>query len=60
MSQNQDIYCEGDKFKVICMRCKIVFEVIRNFGGGVRREGVSEDKQNPAICDCGSRKLEVF
>ena len=52
---------EGARFIVICKRCKRKFEVIRNWGGGIRREssGVHPDG-NPAICHCGSRQLELF
>lgn len=50
---------EGAHFKVICKRCNKTFEVIRNWGGGVRRED-SWNKSNPAKCDCGSRKLEIY
>lgn len=53
-----DINSEGAQFKVICKRCKKVFTVIRNWGGGIRL--ASNEKVNPAICPCGSRSLEVF
>jgi hypothetical protein len=53
-----DINSEGARFTVICKRCKKTFEVIRNFGGGIRCEGIH--KSNPAICSCGSRKLELY
>lgn len=54
-----DIHVSGARFKVICKRCGHIFEVIRNWGGGVRlakNEGV-----NPAKCpQCDSRLLEVY
>ncbi len=53
-----DIYSEGTTFQVICSRCKEVFTVTRNWGGGIRRDDVY--KSNPALCKCGSRKLEVY
>ena len=40
----------GSRFKVICKRCKDVFEVIRNWVGGIRR--VDNENCNPAICKC--------
>ena len=56
-----DIHSEGARFIVICKRCNKKFEVVRNWGGGIRREftGVHQGS-NPAICDCGSRQLELF
>jgi hypothetical protein len=51
-----DIYVEGARFEVICKRCKARFWVIRNWGGGIRRP----DGQNPALCHCGSRQLDVY
>lgn len=56
-----DINLEGATFTVICKRCKKTFDVIRNWGGGIRREftGVHQGS-NPAVCDCGSRQLELF
>lgn len=57
-----DIYNTGTRFKVICKRCGKIFQVIRNFGGGIRREyeGSHQRGSNPAICDCGSRQLELY
>jgi hypothetical protein len=49
---------EGDRFDVICKRCNNQFTVIRNWGGGIRR--ADDENINPAICHCGSRRLEVF
>ena len=54
-----DINREGARFDVICKRCGKRFEVIRNWGGGIRREGYYT-QSNPAQCDCGSRQLELF
>lgn len=48
---------EGDQFEVVCKRCKARFWVIRNWGGGIRRV---DNGENPALCQCGSRQLEVF
>ena len=50
----------GAQFEVICKRCKHRFIVIRNWGGGIRREGGKYNNSNPAKCDCGSRSLEIF
>ena len=62
-----DINLTGAKFTVICKRCGKKFEVVRNWGGGIRREFQGridyfnrERGSNPAKCDCGSRKLELF
>ena len=57
-----DIHREGTTFKVICKRCSKVFNVIRNWGGGIRRDNLNcnDSRCNPAICDCGSRQLEVY
>jgi hypothetical protein len=58
-----DIYTEGATFEVICKRCSKKFEVIRNWGGGIRRDRGSFGQplgSNPAICNCGSRQLEIF
>lgn len=57
-----DIYREGARFIVICKRCERKYEVVRNWGGGIHRAdlNVNHAKHNPAICDCGSRQLEVF
>ena len=52
------IHDTGAVFKVICKRCKDKFDVIRNWGGGIRR--ADGNQQNPALCKCGSRQLEVF
>ncbi len=53
-----DIHTEGAHFKVMCKRCEKVFEVIRNFGGGIRSV---DGKTNPMVCPtCGSRQLEVY
>lgn len=54
-----DIYREGARFKVICTRCKHIFEVFRNWGGGIRI--ASNENVNPAKCPkCDSRMLEVY
>jgi DNA-directed RNA polymerase subunit RPC12/RpoP len=54
-----EIYVEGARFKVICTRCQHIFEVIRNWGGGIRL--ASNENVNPAKCPhCGSRVLEVY
>ena len=53
-----DIHREGAQFTVICKRCNNKFRVTRNWGGGIRRE--YPKPSNPAICDCGSRQLEVY
>ena len=52
----------GEHFEVICKRCNSRFWVIRNWGGGIRRQDNLRNKQNvnPAKCDCGSRALELF
>jgi len=51
----------GARFTVLCKRCQTTFEVIRNFGGGIRREGSSPyHESNPAQCSCGSRQLELY
>ena len=57
-----DINREGAQFTVICKRCEKKFEVRRNWGGGIRREyqGGWQRGSNPAICDCGSRQLELY
>ena len=52
------IHVYGAHFDVICKRCSKKFEVVRNFGGGIRREG--RNASNPAKCDCGSINLEVY
>ena len=52
------IYDIGCRFDVICIRCNLIFTVIRNWGGGLRR--ADNQNINPAKCKCGSRKLEVF
>ena len=59
---SNDIYREGARFIVICKRCGKKFEVIRNWGGGIRRERNNNQPNgsNPAICDCGSRQLELY
>lgn len=56
------IYDADAKFKVICKRCGKIYEVTRNWGGGIRRNDVwgNDSRCNPAICDCGSRQLEVY
>lgn len=59
----KDINSEGVKFTVICKRCEKRFKVVRNFGGGIRRERGSQGQpngSNPAICSCGSRQLEIY
>lgn len=48
----------GTQFEVICKRCGARFWVIRNFGGGIRRQ--DNENCNPAMCSCGSRQLELF
>jgi hypothetical protein len=55
---NTKIHETGAMFEVICKRCKERFEVIRNWGGGIRRR--DNENCNPAICKCGSRQLEVY
>lgn len=57
-----DIYREGAKFDVVCKRCGKRFEVVRNWGGGIRREyrGQFDPGSNPAKCICGSRQLEIY
>jgi DNA-directed RNA polymerase subunit RPC12/RpoP len=52
------IYDEGARFEVVCKRCGERFWVIRNWGGGIRRE--DNENCNPAICHCGSRRLELW
>lgn len=56
------IHDEGARFTVICKRCNKKFEVIRNWGGGIRRADLpfNDPRCNPAICNCGSRQLEVY
>ena len=58
----RDIDREGARFKVICKRCNRQYNVIRNWGGGIRRADlyVGMNRYNPAICDCGSRQLELY
>lgn len=53
-----NIHDTGSYFKVICKRCKNIFTVIRNWGGGIRR--TDNENCNPAICSCGSRQLEIY
>ncbi len=53
------IHSEGAKFDVICKRCQNKFEVVRNWGGGIRRDG-KYNRSNPAKCSCGSMALELF
>lgn len=53
-----DIQVSGTRFMVICKRCGEKFEVIRNWGGGIRR--ADNENINPATCKCGSRQLELF
>ncbi len=53
------IYDSGARFEVVCKRCKARFFVIRNWGGGIRRES-GYNNSNPAKCDCGSLRLEVY
>ena len=49
----------GERVTVICTRCKHKFEVIVNWGGGIRL--ASDERVNPARCPhCGSMKLEVW
>lgn len=49
-------------FTVLCKRCNKKFGVIRNWGGGIRRQNLhfGHPRCNPAICDCGSRSLEIY
>ena len=56
------IYDTDAHFTVVCKRCNKKIEVIRNFGGGIRRQDkpCNHPHSNPAICDCGSRQLEVY
>lgn len=53
-----NIHTTGAVFTVVCKRCKKEFKVIRNWGGGIRRQ--DNENSNPAICSCGSRQLEVY
>ena len=55
---NTNIHDTGAAFKVICKRCNHTFYVIRNWGGGIRRQ--DNENSNPAKCNCGSRQLEVY
>lgn len=57
-----DIHREGATFQVICKRCNKKFTVIRNWGGGIRRANLNcgHSHCNPAICDCGSIRLEIY
>jgi hypothetical protein len=48
----------GCCFEVMCKRCKEKFRVIRNWGGGIRR--ADNENINPAKCNCGSMKLELY
>ena len=57
-TNNTNIHRTNAVFKVICKRCKSKFNVIRNWGGGIRRQ--DNENSNPAICICGSRKLEIY
>ena len=58
---SQDIYKTDAHFDVICKRCGKKFTVIRNWGGGLRREQCNnKDHYNPAKCDCGSQSMEIF
>jgi DNA-directed RNA polymerase subunit RPC12/RpoP len=53
------IHDEGARFEVICKRCKKVFVVIRNWGGGLRN--ANDENKNPAECpECGSMKLDLY
>lgn len=56
------IYDTDASFDVICKRCDKQFQVTRNFGGGLRRDDKLPQTglNNPALCDCGSRQLEVY
>ena len=47
-----------ERIEVICKRCGQRFWVLRNWGGGIRRE--DNENINPAKCNCGSRALEVY
>jgi hypothetical protein len=49
----------GACFDVVCKRCNSRFNVIRNWGGGLRRED-SAYASNPARCQCGSYQLEIY
>lgn len=54
-----DIYLSGTRFTVICKRCGHKYDVIRNWGGGVRL--ASNENINPAKCpSCGSIVYEVY
>jgi len=57
-----DINREGAKFDVVCKRCDKRFEVVRNWGGGIRREYKNgfQAGSNPAKCSCGSIQLEPY
>ncbi len=58
----KDINREGAQFTVICKRCNKKHTVIRNWGGGIRRADLNygHSYSNPAMCDCGSRQLELY
>lgn len=60
---SQNIYETDAEFEVICTRCKRQFMVLRNWGGGLRRDGKGCGRgghPKPAQCDCGSHVFEVF
>lgn len=49
----------GTQFTVVCKRCDRAFDVIRNFGGGIRL--MKDERVNPAKCpSCGSMALELY
>lgn len=58
MTNSVNIHDEGARFDVVCERCGARFTVIRNWGGGIRRE--DNQNVNPAVCKCGSRQLELY
>jgi DNA-directed RNA polymerase subunit RPC12/RpoP len=59
MLNNRSIMETGAQFTVVCKRCERAFDVIRNFGGGIRNH--SNQNINPAKCpSCGSMSLELY
>lgn len=56
---NGNLMSTGARFTVVCKRCKNEFDVIRNFGGGVRLAG--KEQINPAKCpSCNSMSFELY
>ena len=55
-----DIHSEGAEFEVVCKRCGKKYNVIRNWGGGIRIDYPNWARSNPAQCTCGSRQLELW